>query len=90
MSAPLFTLAEIVRKTGRHRHTIEREFRSGRLPGTKIGSQWCASYSDLLAWLGGEDGNGNDRVRDIFGSPPVDSKNGEPVAASEEQGKEIE
>jgi hypothetical protein len=53
----MFTVADIMRMTGFSRTPIIKEIKLGKLPAVSIGSQWCCTRSDLVAWVGEQRAN---------------------------------
>lgn len=58
-ASPYVTAAQISAELGIHSQTIQSYFRSGSLPGRKVGGNWTTTRAAFDAWLTGGGANGN-------------------------------
>lgn len=50
--APYYTVDDVVKATGLHKHTIQARLREGSLRGKKIGREWRIYKDSLLMDIG--------------------------------------
>lgn len=59
-TSPYLTSSQIALELGVHEQTAQRYFRSGGLPGRKIGHSWMTTRAALDAWLTATTGDPTD------------------------------